>query len=86
MSYSQRPHAALTVWSTPEFQRVANTRGAASQAIQFHPLLAGKICPRRLRAGCPNEGWNAINAITPRLGRIVIVIRESGRVSAEWAA
>ena len=35
----------------------------------------------RLRTGSPNEGWIAIDAITPRLGRIVIVIAESGRVS-----
>ena len=43
----------------------------------------------RLRAGCLNEGWTAlrtaIDAVTPRLGR-VIVIREAGCVSAEWAA
>ena len=30
---------------TPEFQRVANTRGATSQAIQFHQLLAGETLP-----------------------------------------
>ena len=40
----------------------------------------------RLRSGCLIEGWTAIDAITPHLGRIVIVIRGSGRVSAERAA
>ena len=39
--------------STPEFQRVANTRSATSQAIQFHPLLAGEICPRRYHRSRP---------------------------------
>ena len=31
--------------STPEFQRVANTHGATSQATKLHPLLVGKSAP-----------------------------------------
>ena len=38
----------------------------------------------RLGAGRRNEGRAAIDAITPCLGRVKIVIRESGCVSAEW--
>ena len=40
----------------------------------------------RLRAGCPNKRWTTFDAIAPHLGRIVIDIREAGRVSAEWVA
>ena len=84
VSCSQRSHAALS-------QCVANKRGPTSQAIQFQPLLAGEICPRRphrsrLRAGCLNEGWTTIDAITPHLGRVIIVVKEAGYVSAEWAS
>ena len=39
----------------------------------------------RLRAGRLYEGKAAIDAITPRLGKvIIIVIREADCVSAEW--
>ena len=38
----------------------------------------------RLKTGCLNEGRAAIDAITPRLDKVIIVIREADCVSAEW--